>query len=211
MKCFFIFVFSAFCAYSCSLGDGKDYSYEDVMNVIRYYNKKISKEKSIEMTMHGLDYSGEDKIYDGKIHSIALSYTVEKHIGYEEARALFYELVDDLLEKINTTEYLRKYFYSFPVTYKDLEFKLSFNRDKKLILKKGDVSIVYILLNKVNFHIVEIEGQEEIKFKKIAPNLSLVEHPFYCYERVIEEDPYTRKIIGEMNLLPPRKTTEENK
>ena len=71
------------------------------MEVINNYSQKIEKEKNIINRMYRLDYVGADKIYDGKIHVIALGYSIDKNIQYEEAKKHFYTVVDDLLLIIN--------------------------------------------------------------------------------------------------------------
>lgn len=173
---------------SCSLSDGKDYSYNDVMNVIYEYNKKISKEKSVELDSYGLYYAGADKIYDGKIHIIDLGYSVDQRMQYEEARKWFYELVDGLLENINNTEYLRRYFYRYPVGYEDLIFRLSFYSDDKNFLKKGDVLQVNIFNNKVSFHVLEEDGALEEKHRPVSSEVFILEG-FFPKTRNITEDP----------------------
>lgn len=179
---------------SCSLSDGKDYSYQDTVNVIYDYSKKISKENSIELMSYGLDYAGADKVYDGKIHVIDLSYAVDRRIQYEEARLLFYELIDGLLKKINSTEYLAKYFSNNPVGYEDLFVKLSFDYYNKGFLKKGDVSQIYIYLDKVRCHTIEVEKAAKIEQKEVIPDVFILEE-YVLKESMIEENPYTKEII----------------
>ncbi len=194
MKIPFIFSLILYFLASCSLGDGKDYSYQDTMNVIYEYNKKLSKEHSIELSMYGLEYAGEDKIYDGKIHMINLGYAVDKRIQYKEARMLFYELIDNLLQKINNTEYLRKYFFTFPVRYEDVYIHLSFDYYDKGILKKGDISSAYLYDNTVCFSTIEVEEPDEIKQKKVIPGVFILEE-LLSKKSFIEENPYTKEII----------------
>ncbi len=53
-------------------------SYKEVMREINKYSNIIKKEKNICLRMYGLDYAGEDKVYDGKIHLIDLGYSIDK-------------------------------------------------------------------------------------------------------------------------------------
>ncbi len=188
MKVLLIFFILSFFV-SCSLGDGRDYSYQDTMNVIYEYNKKLSKEKSIELCAYALDYAGKDKIYDGKIHVLDLAYSVDKRIQYKEAKELFYEIVDGLLEKINNTEYLRKYFYHYPVGYEDLYFRLIFHKDGGSLLKTGDVLHISVMNNKILINILEEDGEVRAKYREINPNIFILED-FFSKILTITEQPH---------------------
>ncbi len=86
--------------------------------------------------MYGVNYAGEDKIYDGKVHLVDLGYRIDKNMKIEEAQKFFYSLVDGLLENLNRNESLKQYFHHHPLSYKDLYFRLSFDYDGKFHLKK---------------------------------------------------------------------------
>ena len=178
------------------------------MDVIDDYNKKIKKEKSIELTLYGLEYAGPDKVYDGNIHIIALGYALDKRIQYQEARTLFYEIIDGLLEKLNNAKHLDKCFFNKPLTYKDLDILLSFDYDRKGFLKKGDASLIYVFENKVSCHIIEIEGPEEIKQREVIPNVFILDQ-YAAKDRVIKEDPYTKAIIGTRECLATPKPEQK--
>src|SRR5579872_508168 len=75
-----------------------DSSRDEVMDVINDYLKPLEKEKCIQLRGYGLHYAGSNKIYDGKIHEINLSISVDKRMKYNEARILYYSIVDGLLE-----------------------------------------------------------------------------------------------------------------
>jgi hypothetical protein len=126
-----------------------------VIDEINCYSKKLEKDNNITLKLYGLSYAGRDKVYDGKIHEIDLMYGTEKRMHYKEARKLFYSVVDGLLEKINKNEKLSRYFYHTPVSYQDLRFNLSFDYSDKGILKKDDVSMIYIFENRISYLIVE--------------------------------------------------------
>jgi hypothetical protein len=149
---------------SCFVSDGVNYSRIDVMNVIDGYSKSIAIKKGIILRIYGLDYAGRDNVYDGKIHLIDLGYSINKSMKYEEARELFYQLVDGLLEVINKTEYLKKYFYHTPVGYKDISIRLSFDYDKQKILHKDDVYQIAIFENKIMYHFSN--GKEPVRMNQ---------------------------------------------
>ncbi|HSX37495.1 MAG TPA: hypothetical protein VLE95_01555 [Chlamydiales bacterium] len=122
-------------------------SRQQVMHTINQYSKEIENRDGIRLRCHGLSYAGPDKIYDGKIHVIDLSYSVDKNLKYQDAEKIFYHLVDELLETINKNEQIRGHFYHKPVSYKDLYFRLDFDYENKGHLKRDDVKQMAILDN----------------------------------------------------------------
>ncbi|MBS0626015.1 MAG: hypothetical protein JSS32_08200 [Verrucomicrobia bacterium] len=136
------------------------------MNEIDKYSHILKKEKGIECRMYGLHYAGPDKIYDGKIHTIALGYGIAKRMKLKEARKLFYEMVDGLLTHLNEDKKIRKYFFHHPLTYNDLEFHLSFDYEDKGFLQRDDVSSIHISDNEIAYFIVAVDNfsnQLEVK------------------------------------------------
>jgi hypothetical protein len=189
MRYFIInFVFLFFLG-SCFVSDGVNYSDIDVMNVINRYSKSIAIEKKAIRRSYGLDYAGRDNIYDGKIHVIALSYSVDKNMNYEEAKCLFYEIVDGLLDVINKTEYLGKYFYHTPIGYEDLCFSLTFDYDQKGTLKKDEVYRIAIFENQIYYHLCKGEKPIQMSQKKIFKGLYLVDGFFPDTRTIIRDLP----------------------
>lgn len=141
-------------------------SREEVMSVIERYSRKL-KEDGIINRWYGLDYAGSDKVYDGKIHEISLGYSVDKNLQYQDARKLFYAIVDELLDEINSNPLILEYFYHQPITYEDLHFALAFDYENKGHLKKGDVEQISIKFNKTFYCIAKVDGaMRKILIKK---------------------------------------------
>ncbi len=179
---------------SCDVSDGLDYSESDTMNVINEYNKNDFKGEPLELASHYLYYADKQNVYDGKIHVVDLGCALNKRVQHEEARMLFYELIDGLIEKINDTEYLRKYFSHYPIGYEDLFVRLSFDYDSKGHLRKGDVFQVNICDNEVTFHILEENDPIRPNYKEIKKDIFILEG-FLSKTRNISEipPPYTNK------------------
>ena len=125
-----------------------DKSRENVTKIIDEYSEFIKREKRVYPTSYGLDYNG-------KIHQIDLSYRFDQRMEIEEASDFFYDLVDDLLNKINNNRHLKEYFNHFPIGYEDLKFSLAFDYEEKGFLKAGDTSSIYIRDNKIYYTLVE--------------------------------------------------------
>ncbi|MES2272909.1 MAG: hypothetical protein V4487_01810 [Chlamydiota bacterium] len=173
MNFFYSFFILFFISSNLACGIHKETDpYAEVMSVINMYSKIVKKEKNIELRGYGLHHAGPDKIYDGKIHEINLSYSIDKKMKFTEARGLFYSLVDGLLECLNKKESIRNYFRHYPVDYSDLHFRLSFNYDDEVYLSVGDISMIGILENKIKYFIVEEDGgTAQVETKQIIPDV----------------------------------------
>ncbi len=148
---------------------------EQVIPTIIEYSKKIKKEHDIDLRLYGVSCAGEDKIYDGKVHEINLGYSVEKKMNVEEARKLFYTLVDGLLDVFNSNEMFREAFYHYPIGYEDFYCYLSFDYEDKGYLQKNNVSMIAVLYNKIKYFIVEEDGGNAgLEMKQITPDVSIV-------------------------------------
>jgi hypothetical protein len=143
------------------------------MDAINEYSEYLKKDKGITCGMYGLDYSGADKINDGKIHTISLGYDTDKRMKYEEARTFCYEIVDGLLTKLNKNEKIRPYFFHYPLTYADLEIHLTFDFDNRYSLKRNEVASIHIEENEILYLIVDKESPHKKANPKTTPTESL--------------------------------------
>ncbi len=149
-------------------------SREEVMPVIDRYSKELKKE-GIVQRWHGLIYAGRDKVYDGKIHEISLGYSFDQSLKYQEARELFYRIVDDLLIEINSREYLREYFFHYPITYQDLHFDVGFDWEHKGHLKKDDVNMISMGDDVIFYAIANYDGaSNKLVFHETYPGMGTV-------------------------------------
>lgn len=130
----------------------------EVIWTIKRHSKKLQKEKNITLALYGTTCAGPDKIYDGKVHQIDVMYRVDKKLKYEEARTLFYSVVDNFLAELNKNEKIRDCFYHYPVTYEDLYFILSFDYEHKGYLSRDEVSMISILNNKIKYFFAKEDG-----------------------------------------------------
>lgn len=153
--CFFLLIFCV----SFKANGSANESRKKTMRVINKYSDEIKKKFLIERTSYGLDYAGPDKMYDGKIHVVALGYSIDKSVNFEEGRKLFYQLVDGLIETINKEESIKDFFFHHPITYEDLEITLGFNYGSKRDLKSGDLDMICIYDNEIFYQVVEKDGK----------------------------------------------------
>ena len=135
----------------------REASHTEVVKIIKNYSRNLQQNKGIELKLYGLNHSGPDKIYDGKIYEINLGYSIDKRMNYKEARELFYSVVDGLLDEINKNKRTQQYFSHYPIGYQDLHIGLSFDYSGKGHLKKDDVLKIYISENRISYLIVEKE------------------------------------------------------
>ncbi len=171
MRIYYVFL-ALLCSSAIYAMAKKSCPHDEVMFVINQYLTPLEEEKGIELRGYGLHYAGPDKVYDGKIHEINLGLSISKKMKYEEARTLFYSVVDGLLQSINKNESIRNHFYNHPVTYQDLYFRLSFDYEAAGYLDIGDISMIAILENKIKYFIVEEKrGNVAIGTRKTVPHV----------------------------------------
>ena len=146
-----------------------------VRTVINQYSKEIELKKDIERRIIGLEYAGPDKIYDGKIHAIVLAYSIDKPLKYDEARKLFYEVADGLIDAINSHKEIGEYFYHYPIGYEDLDISLSFDYENKGHLKKDDIDSIYISDNEICYFIIDKEdAPDELQKQQVSPEIYIL-------------------------------------
>jgi hypothetical protein len=61
------------------------------------------------------------------------------------------------------------------VGYEDLYFRLSFDYDNNVPLKKDDVSMIYILENEIGYRIVSEEGSTEMNQRELGSDVYILE------------------------------------
>lgn len=154
----------------------KQKSFHDTMSVIDEYSQILKGQEQIRNSSYGLDYAGEDKVYDEKIHVIALGYRVDKHMRYDEASNYFYSIVDGLLAHINKNVQIKKYFFHFPVNYSDLELNFSFEDGSQGALKHDEVKSIHIARNKILYEIVNEEESNDIQYDQVSPEIYVLQN-----------------------------------
>ena len=157
-----------------SMSHNSDNSNKEML-IIDKYSKKLKKTKDIERRSYGFLWTGPDKIYDGKIHAIVLRYSVDKPLKYDEARKLFYEVADSLIDTINSHKEIGEYFYHYPIGYEDLDIGLAFDYENKRHLKKDDVKSIYISDNEICYFIIDKEdAPDELQKQQVSPEIYIL-------------------------------------
>jgi hypothetical protein len=163
----------------------------DIMPIIKNYSKKIQKEKNITLRLYGFRCAGRDKVYDGKIHEIDLGYSIDKSLKFDEARAFFYNILDELIELINNDPKTEKHFYHFPIDYSDFHIFLSFDYEEKGILEPGEVSSIHISENDIFYVIIDNQRKyDKLKYHKMSDDVyqTELEQNTICIHRSVAED-----------------------
>ncbi len=160
---------------TCMTPKESEISSQKIMAIIDEYSKELEIKNNIEHRSYGFRSTGPDKIYDGKIHAIVLGYSIDKNMKYDEARKLFYEVADGLINSINCHPEIGEYFYHYPIGYEDLQLGLGFNYERKGTLKKDDIDAIYMRENKISYFIIDQEeAPAEIQEKKLSPEVSIL-------------------------------------
>jgi len=171
------FLFAIAYLLGCSFSAAKPDFYTSVISELRKYSSKLEKQQNIRLVLYGLVCAGPDKVYDEKVHTISLGYSVDKAMKFDEAKTYFYSVVDGLLEHLNKNEGLKPFFSHYPVTYEDLEFFLAFDYKDKGFLKKDDIDSIHIYMNKIRYYVVQQDGQtDKLHVDWNKPGVSMIEH-----------------------------------
>ncbi len=138
------------------------------------YSKKIKKEKGIELREYGAIGPRSNSAFDGKIHGVNLGYSINQNLGLDDAKALFFSIVDGLIDWLNKNESIGSCFAHYPVGYGDFYFRLSFDYDSKGCLHQDDVVMIAILENEIMYFFAEEDGATtQFETKKIIPNVCM--------------------------------------
>jgi hypothetical protein len=150
-------------------------AYDEVMSEILSYSRTLKKEKNLMLFIRGLQYSGPDKVYDGKIHIVTTGYLANMNIPIDEARVLLYSVADGLLERLNSLGHLQDCYANYPLNYGNLDFCLSFSSSDKKNLKKNDTSSVNIKRSKTFYEIVENPAGTPPTHRKMSDDVYILE------------------------------------
>lgn len=218
MKVFFVLisVVSLFCVGSYERQTGcnfasvlSEYAVEDDFNLfgegtyhrkivtaMNIYSKRLEKEKGIEQKMHGLNHRKVHEPDDNTIDTISLTYSIDRHMEYQEARALFYEIADEFIAHMNSEKELLQYFYKPPIGYKNLDLHLSFDYDLKGHLKVGEIDDIRITDNKISYFIVNRETPAQLEFiPTVDPDVFTMGNFCSNTRRVVRSLPETEQDI----------------
>ena len=143
---------------------GKGTPDRKIVDVIHRYSNRLYEEQGIELKMYALNLDTIHEPADNTIDTIYSTYSVNRRMGYREARALFYEVADDFITHMNKQKDLLQYFYKPPIGYEHLHFKLSFDYERTGHLKAGEIDSILISNGKIYYSIVETESPEQIEF-----------------------------------------------
>jgi hypothetical protein len=167
--------------------------YRDVKKVIFRFNDEIKRDYQVINTSYGIDFFRQGKKrtdIDGKVHLIGLSYRYEKLLSNKEARTLFYNLTDRLLEIINNNENVKGYFRNYPLTYDDVDVCLSF-RYNDGNLPPGSLRIIHAADDEIFYAVVETPEFTEMTTAPVSPGVDVVtnyENHLTTVWHPIEED-----------------------
>jgi hypothetical protein len=168
----------------------RDNACRATVQIIKDYSKKLEKKEGIELTSYGLNYTGPEREYEGKINEIEVGYKIEKNMKYKEARSLFYSIVDGLLDEINSSCQNKTHLYHNPLGYQDLWVSLSFDRSGTGRLKKDDVSMIYIYENRISYLIVDKEDERPAdRYRRADLEIEHMLSSTRCIKRELPEGP----------------------
>ncbi len=130
----------------------------EVIFTILDYSKKIKKERGIELRSYGATGPRGNKAFDGTIYGFDLGYSIDKNVGVDEAKILFFSIVDELIDVLNSRESFKEYFHHYPIGYEDFYLRLNFDYDEKGHLHQNDIVMVAILDNELKYFLAEEDG-----------------------------------------------------
>ncbi|MFT4553153.1 MAG: hypothetical protein ACI9S8_001789 [Chlamydiales bacterium] len=102
------------------LGFFEEPSYIQMANrITNSYNRTLKKN-------HGLQVIGSGGAMMDNVKKINLHYTAYKRLSIQEARTLYIEVIEGLLEKVNTDDKLRPFLHNYPFEIKNLDISIRF-------------------------------------------------------------------------------------
>jgi hypothetical protein len=181
----------------------KDHAYDEVMSEILSYSRTLKKEKNLMLFIRGLQYSGPDKVYDGKIHIVTTGYLANMNIPIDEARVLLYSVADGLLERLNSLSHLKSCYANYPLNHGNLEFSISFNPSDKSKLKKNDISCINIAWNEAFYEIVENPAGAPPTHRKMSDDVYILEKSSTRTRSLILPVEKDRALLNAQNTVHP--------
>jgi hypothetical protein len=132
------------------------------------YSKFLKNEKDLKLRMHGMNCRKIHELNDNAIDTISLTYSLDRHMEYREARALLYEIADGFIAHMNEQKDLLQYFYKPPIGYEHLDLCIAFDYELKGNLKVGEMDDVRISENTAIYFIVNKELPPKMELTSTA-------------------------------------------
>lgn len=92
----------------------------------------------------GLSVGGYGGSMASDLKRVFVNFNGNQKIDVAQARRLYVEIIDGLLDGFNKNKEIRPYLLNYPFTYKNLEITLSFTDDQNHHMSNGYIAFVFI-------------------------------------------------------------------
>ncbi len=124
-------------------------SCEDVSKQEGTVNSIINQHGKEEAKEYNLRLVGAGSAIPDNVHGFILDYNSEQKLTIPEARKLYIQGTEKLLNMINNSEELRPFMHEYPFTEKNIDYKLSFHNKDRSFVEPPYVAYVFLSKNNV--------------------------------------------------------------
>ncbi len=123
--------------------------------IVKQYNKEVAKPRNLYL-------SGSGGAMMNDIQRVILNFKSFDLLTVDEARALYIEMMEDFLSRMNQNGKIRPYLHDYPFGIDNFELTIGFRDSCRHITGDGHVALVFIGRNQELFF--EAYDQETCKF-----------------------------------------------
>mgnify|MGYP007027865603 CR=1 FL=1 len=106
--------------------------------ILNEYSKELKQQKEMILIGHGGAMMND-------IQEVCMHYISYDRLSVEEARKLYINLANGLLEKYNADEKIRPYLHNFPFSYNNLDIMIAFeDKLSRRRLDDGSVALIFV-------------------------------------------------------------------
>ena len=105
--------------------------------IVRSYIKEFAMPRRLMLTCHGGAMMDD-------IQEISLSFLSFDALNVDQARVLYVEMMEELLNRINCHEKIRSFLHNYPFDISNIELMIGFEDANRKITRDGHVALMYI-------------------------------------------------------------------
>jgi hypothetical protein len=89
---------------------------------------------------------------NGDVRWLFMSFVGIREVDVPEARRLYIELVEGLIDKVNQDKFIRPFLHDFPATSKNMDILLAFVDCYGMIVDENHIAYIFLLNDKIYYN-----------------------------------------------------------